>query len=89
MKRVVVANLRALAIAGLVASGLTLATAPAAQADSRDCRDYLADHGHEGTAVAFACDTGEAGELRDCLNVLDIIGVEPGTASRACWLAGS
>lgn len=79
-----VASMTAVAMA---AATVSLLSAGSAQADARDCLEYLDRQGYPITEViVHGCRVGET-DQEICENILDAAGVVPRDARRACWLA--
>ncbi|WP_433271602.1 hypothetical protein ACQPZF_12875 [Actinosynnema sp. CS-041913] len=78
----------ALAAATATAAALSLLSAGSAQATSRECLEYLHDHGYEiNAAHATACTKGEKGDYNGCVDGLFKERVRPLDALKACDLA--
>ncbi|GAA1306061.1 hypothetical protein [Saccharothrix xinjiangensis] len=76
------------AAATFAAAALPLLAAAPAQATAGECIDYLREEGYEVVNNhEDACQTGEDGFYRPCVNHLTHVGVEIGHARTACGRA--
>jgi hypothetical protein len=62
-------------------------TASTADADVPACEEYLAQKGHEDSALTQGCKSGAQGDFGGCLRIMTENGLELTTASEACLLA--